>query len=67
MHNARMTDEWTEQLRCPNCRKIGMASVSQGDTDETHTVVTVPDGFKIVRTEHGQDFHCVACNIAVEP
>lgn len=62
-----MTDEWTEQLRCPNCGKTGMASLSQGDGDKTHTVVIVPVGFKVVKSKHGQDFHCVACNVAAEP
>lgn len=62
-----MTDEWTEQLRCPTCHKTGIASLSQGESDQTHTVVVVPDGFKVIQTSHGQNFHCVTCDIAAEP
>ncbi len=62
-----MTDEWNEQLRCPGCGKGGMASLSQGDGDQAPTVLTVPDGFKVIQTEYGPDFHCGTCNIAVAP
>jgi hypothetical protein len=62
-----MTDEWNEKLRCPICRKTGMASLSQGDGDETPTFRCVPEGFKVVETEHGGNFFCAVCDVAVDP
>ena len=62
-----MTDEWNERLRCPNCGKMGMAGLSQGDQADTPTVHSVPDGFKIIATLHGPVFRCRACNVAVMP
>jgi hypothetical protein len=44
-----------------------MASLSQAVSDQTPTVLTVPDGFKVVETEYGPDFHCESCNVAVDP
>jgi hypothetical protein len=44
-----------------------MASLSQGESDDTPTVQSVPDGFKVVQTEYGSDFHCGTCNVAVAP
>lgn len=60
-------DQWNEQLRCPNCRKTGLAILAQGENDNTSTVHSVPDGFKLVITEYGPDFISAACGIAVEP
>ena len=62
-----MTDQWNEELRCPECGKTGIASLSQGDDADTPTVLSVPDGFKVISTEYGPDFHCGTCNIAVAP
>jgi hypothetical protein len=62
-----MTDEWNEKLRCPLCKKIGMASLSQGKHDDMPTVQYVADGFKVVRTLYGPDFHCGSCDVAVDP
>jgi hypothetical protein len=62
-----MTDEWNEQLQCPQCRNAGMASLSQPEDTEMPTVEGVPDGFKAVQTEHGPNFHCGARNIPVVP
>ncbi len=67
VHIPGMTDEWNEQLRCPRCSKIGMASLSQSEGDQSPTVLTVPDGFKVVQTDYGPDFHCGSCNVAVDP
>ncbi|MDB5575649.1 MAG: hypothetical protein JWR80_825 [Bradyrhizobium sp.] len=67
VHTREMTDQWNEQLCCPNCRKTGMASLTQGKDDQMPAVQSVPEGFKVVQTEYGPDFHCMACNIAVEP
>jgi hypothetical protein len=62
-----MTDERNEKLRCPSCGRTGMASLSQGEADDTPIVHVVPDGFKAVQTEYGPDFRCGTCDIAVEP
>jgi hypothetical protein len=67
VHIGRMTDQWNEQLRCPNCRKAGMASLSQGEHDRKATVLSAPDGFKVIQTEYGPDFQCSTCNVAVLP
>jgi hypothetical protein len=67
VHIGRMTDEWNEQLRCPECRRTGMASLSQADSDDTPTVHSVPDGFKVVMTEYGPDFVCATCDVAAAP
>jgi hypothetical protein len=62
------TDQWDERLRCPNCGRTGTAALRhQGDRDPTPTVLSVPDGFKVVQTEFRPDFHCATCNIAVVP
>lgn len=67
VHIGRMIDQWNEQLRCPRCSRIGMASLSQAEGDQSPTVLTVPDGFKVVQTENGPDFQCGTCNVAVAP
>ena len=62
-----MTDQWDEHLRCPQCGITGMASLSQPKEADIPTIDRVPDGFTAVQTEYGPDFHCAACNVAVEP
>jgi cytochrome c-type biogenesis protein CcmH/NrfF len=46
-----MTDQWSEQLRCPQCGNIGIASLSQTNDAQMPTVDSVSDGFKTVRTD----------------
>jgi hypothetical protein len=60
-------DEWNEKLRCPNCSKTGMASLSQSEGERTPTVQSVPEGFKVVHTRYGPHFHCGTCDVAVDP
>ena len=62
-----MTDEWNERLRCPKCRKTGIASLSQEDDSDIPTVHSVSDGFKVVAARYSPDFHCTTCNVAVVP
>jgi hypothetical protein len=62
-----MIDDWNEKLRCPRCRKTGMASLSQAAGDAQPTVEFVPEGFRVVQTKDGPDFHCGNCDIAVDP
>jgi hypothetical protein len=62
-----MMDEWNEQLRCPRCRKTGMAGLSQNEGVELPTVDSVPDGFTAFSTEYGPDFRCDTCDVEVNP
>jgi hypothetical protein len=62
-----MTDQWAENLRCYTCTNTGTTTLSQSDGNRTPTVLSVPDGFKVVQTEYGPDFHCEACNTRAEP
>jgi hypothetical protein len=64
---GRMVDEWNEQLRCPNCGKTGIASLSQSEGERTPTVQSVSDGFKVVQTQHGPNLQCETCNVSVDP
>jgi hypothetical protein len=59
-------ERWVENLRCPICRKTGMARLSQTDGWSAH-IDTVPEGFKVVGPEGGCNFYCAACNSPVEP
>lgn len=63
----RMKDGWNESLRCPICGKTGMASLSQDEDADTPIVQRVPSGFTVVSNQHGPDFHCDTCNVAVQP
>ena len=60
-----MADQWNEQLCCPQCSKIGVASLSHPEGAEMPTVDVVPDGFKAVQKVYGPDFHCGSCNVPV--
>ena len=60
-----MKDQWYENLHCPVCGKTGKATLSQQNGD-TPTIQLLPDGFKVVNTKHGPDFHCGACDVAVK-
>ena len=62
-----MADSWSEKLRCPRCHKTGMASLSQADIDDWPTVVTLPDGFKLLKNGRGPVFHCATCDVEVDP
>jgi hypothetical protein len=62
-----MTDHWNEQLRCPQCRNTGMVSLSQFKDADMPTVESITDGFKIMQTEYGPDFHCRTCNVPSAP
>src|SRR6267378_1657293 len=61
-------DRWVEKLRCPNCRKAGIARLST--TDEFSWEIRmdgVPEGFKVVRSESSGNFYCSSCDRPVEP
>jgi hypothetical protein len=59
-------DDWNEKLRCPKCGRTGVVSLSQID-DDMPTVLSITESFKAVQTEHGPDFRCGTCDIAVDP
>jgi Zn ribbon nucleic-acid-binding protein len=59
-------DQWNEKLRCPVCQKTDAASLSLGKNDNMPTVQCAPNGFKVVTTEYGPDFHCDTCNVVVD-
>jgi hypothetical protein len=69
MHLLEMAEQWTEQLRCPMCGKIGNAALSHGDDEETPSADSVPSGFEVISRKHGSgiDFMCTTCRIPVEP
>jgi hypothetical protein len=60
-----MTDHWNEELRCPQCRRKGTASLSQISDNDIPTVDRIADGFRAVQTEYGPHFECGACNLPV--
>jgi hypothetical protein len=62
-----MTDQWNEQLECPQCRQTGLVSLSQPEDAEMPVVDRVSDGFKTIQTECGPNFHCGACAVPVYP
>jgi hypothetical protein len=65
---VRARDHWVEDLGCPNCRKTGVALLS--DVNEYSLdirVDAVPEGFEIVRSKHGIEFYCASCEIPVDP
>jgi hypothetical protein len=57
----------TKGCGAPGVEKTGMASLSQSDDADVATVRVVPDGFKIVATSYGSNFHCSTCNVAMLP
>jgi hypothetical protein len=62
-----MTDQWNEHLKCPQCRNVGLVSLSQLKDAFMPTVHSVADGFKVVQTQYGPNFHCGVCDIPAMP
>jgi predicted RNA-binding Zn-ribbon protein involved in translation (DUF1610 family) len=61
-----MADEWNEKIHCPNCGRLGIASLSEDDNDAL-TVQSVPGGFKVIQTQYGPAFYCADCDVEVDP
>jgi hypothetical protein len=61
----RLIDQWSENLKCIACKNVGIGTLSQGEGDLMPTVLSTPNGFKVIRTEYGPDFYCETCNIPV--
>jgi predicted RNA-binding Zn-ribbon protein involved in translation (DUF1610 family) len=60
-------DRWVEKLRCPNCRKAGIARLSATDEFSWEIQVDgVPEGFKVVGSESSSNFYCSSCDRPVE-
>jgi hypothetical protein len=66
MGESSMDDQWSEELRCPQCRNTGMVSLSHFKGAYVPVVNDVSDGFKVVQTEYGINFACSPCNVSVE-
>jgi hypothetical protein len=62
-----MDDQWSEELRCPQCRNTGIVSLSHFKGAYVPVVDSVSDGFRAVQTEYGPNFECGVCNVAAEP
>jgi hypothetical protein len=61
-------DHWVEYLRCPHCRKTGVALVSAADEYSWNVQVDrAPEGFKVVKSGDVRNFYCATCDCAVEP
>jgi hypothetical protein len=67
LREASMTDQWNEELHCPQCHNTGVVSLSQPKHAEMPTVDGIPDGFKAIHTEYGPNFHCRTCDFPVNP
>jgi hypothetical protein len=67
MLTNRVTDQWSENLRCSACKNAGITTLSQGEGDQTPTVLSIPNGFKVVQTKYGPDFYCETCNVPTAP
>jgi hypothetical protein len=59
-----MADIWNENLRCPTCQATGIVNLSQVPGDDTPTVRSISDSFKVAQTEYGPNFHCATCDNA---
>lgn len=44
-----MADQWTEVLRCSQCKHVGSAMLSHPESAEMPTVLGTSSGFKAVR------------------
>jgi hypothetical protein len=60
-----MDDQWSEELRCTVCKNTGVVSLSQPDGTYVPVVNSLPDGFKVVKTDYGINFECGACAVVV--
>jgi hypothetical protein len=61
MHICGMAsrDHWVENHRCPKGRRC--RAFADGGWD------SVPEGFRVVESEHGITFYCSSCDVPVDP
>jgi len=50
-----------EAVRCPQCALAGIASFTT-DEQASPRKIRLPEGFKIIATDRGNQVYCVACN-----
>ncbi len=62
-----MDDQWKERLRCPRCKKRGMASLSLDAAADVPTVDEIAEGFSMRIGPRGLTFFCSECAVEVEP
>jgi hypothetical protein len=61
-------DRWIEELTCPECGATGNAELSTADAGSwTVRVDSIPEGFKVIQSEHGSSFYCTLCEIPALP
>jgi len=59
---------WIEKLCCPICQNIAEADLSTADEYSWDVKAdSIPEGFKLVRTDGGSNFYCASCDVPVEP
>jgi hypothetical protein len=60
-------NHWVENLRCPQCGKVGQAELSMTDGQSWAVQMDrVPVGFKVVQAENSSNFYCSVCDRPVE-
>jgi hypothetical protein len=59
-------DHWLEVLRCPECKRTGIAELSDPGGATDVKVDIVPAGFSVVESKHGINFHCTSCDRPAE-
>jgi hypothetical protein len=61
-------DHWVEYLSCRRCQTSGVDVLSTEDKlSWIIQVESVPEGFRVIRSENGSNFYCSACDRQVEP
>jgi hypothetical protein len=61
-------DHWIEHLSCRRCQTSGVAVLSTEDKlSWIVKVETVPEGFRVIRSDNGSNFYCSTCGRPVEP
>jgi hypothetical protein len=49
-----------EAVRCPDCALAGIASFTNEEASAAK--IRLPEGFKVVATDAGNQIYCIACN-----
>jgi phage FluMu protein Com len=57
-------DDWSFPLRCPNCGRVGTATIHEETDGSAIRVVQLSDGFVTVNRplDAGTDVRCTNCN-----
>jgi hypothetical protein len=54
-------DQRAEAVRCPDCALVGIVSFTNEKPDAAK-FNRLPEGFKVVATDEGDQIYCAACN-----